>query len=129
VLATTNRPEYIDSALRRPGRFDQVVWMGLPDERGRAKIFEHYLRGLKLDPRLMSDRLASELASMTQGLAGADIAYVCQRAAMFCVKESVRSFTNTQDIAIVRNHFDAALLFTEHATDAHPEAPRLLLTG
>jgi ATP-dependent Zn protease len=34
----------------RAGRFDQVVWMGLPDERGRADIFEHYLRGLKLDP-------------------------------------------------------------------------------
>jgi ATP-dependent Zn protease len=38
--------EHVDVALRRPGRFDQVVWMGLPDERGRADIFEHYLRGL-----------------------------------------------------------------------------------
>src|ERR1019366_9965898 len=53
ALATTNRPEHVDQALRRPGRFDQVVWMGLPDERGRADIFEHYLRGLKLDPQLM----------------------------------------------------------------------------
>src|ERR1039457_1044709 len=51
VLATTNRPEQVDLALRSPGRFDQVVWMGLPDDRGRADIFEHYLRGLKLDPR------------------------------------------------------------------------------
>ncbi|MGA7743990.1 MAG: ATP-binding protein [Polyangia bacterium] len=51
MLATTNRPEHVDSALRRPGRLDQVVWMRLPDERGRADIFEHYLRGLKLDPR------------------------------------------------------------------------------
>jgi ATP-dependent 26S proteasome regulatory subunit len=68
VLVTTNRPEHIDPALRRPGRFDQVVWMEPPDERGRAKIFEHYLSGLKLDPRVTSERLASELASVTQGL-------------------------------------------------------------
>jgi transitional endoplasmic reticulum ATPase len=131
VLATTNRPEHIDPALRRPGRFDQVVWMGLPDERGRTEIFKHYLRGLKLDSRLTADRLATEVASAAQGLTGADIAYVCQRAAMFCVKESVRSFTNTQDIAIARNHFDAALghLTTEHATDAHPESLRLQLAG
>jgi transitional endoplasmic reticulum ATPase len=89
VLATTNRPENVDPALRRPGRFDQVVWMGLPDERGRADIFEHYLRELKLDPRLAPDRLAADLASAAQGLTGADIAYLCQRAAMFCVKDAV----------------------------------------
>jgi hypothetical protein len=90
VLATTNRPEHVDAALRRPGRFDQVVWMGLPDERGRADILGHYLRGLKLDPRLAPDRLAADLASATQGLTGADIAYLCQRAVMFCVKDRSR---------------------------------------
>src|SRR5208283_5809281 len=58
----------------------QVVWMGLPDERGRADIFEHYLRGLKLDPRLTPDRLAAEMAGAAHGLTGVDIAYVCQRA-------------------------------------------------
>jgi transitional endoplasmic reticulum ATPase len=41
VLATTTRSEHIDPALRRPDRFDQVVWMGLPDERGRAEIFNY----------------------------------------------------------------------------------------
>ncbi len=81
MLANTNRPEHVDPALRRPGRFDQVVWMGLPDERGRAEIFEHYLTGLKLNPGLTPDRLAVEMASAAEGLAGADIAYVCQRAA------------------------------------------------
>ncbi len=80
VLATTNRPEHVDRALRRPGRFDQVVWMGLPDKAERADIFEHYLRPLKLDPQLMPDRLAAELASAAHGLTGADIAYLCQRA-------------------------------------------------
>jgi transitional endoplasmic reticulum ATPase len=80
VLATTNRPDHVDPALRRPGRFDQVVWMGLPDETGRKDIFEHYLRGLKLDPQMTPDRLAAELASAAHGFTGADIAYLCQRA-------------------------------------------------
>ena len=133
VLATTNRPEHVDSALRRPGRFDQVVWMGLPDERGRTDIFEHYLRPLKLDSQLPPNRLAAELASAAQGLTGADIAYLCQRAAMFCVKDAVGDGDGdaNKDIAIARHHFDAALhlLTSAHATDAAPESPRLLLAG
>jgi SpoVK/Ycf46/Vps4 family AAA+-type ATPase len=130
VLATTNRPEHVDQALRRPGRFDQVVWMGLPDERGRADIFEHYLRGLKLVPPLAPNKLAAELASAAQGLTGADIAYLCQRAAMFCVKDAVGA-NEPNDIAITRHHFEAALglLTAAHATDAAPEPHRLLLAG
>jgi SpoVK/Ycf46/Vps4 family AAA+-type ATPase len=131
VLATTNRPEHVDPALRRPGRFDQVVWMGLPDERGRADIFGHYLRRLKLDPRLTPDRLAAEMAGAARGMTGADIAYVCQRAAMSCVKEAVRGSSELNAIAIARHHFDAALnlLTTAHTTDAALDSPRLLLAG
>ena len=73
---SANRPEHVDPALPRPGRFDQVVWMGLPDQLGRADLFEHYLRGLKLGPQLTPDRLAAELASAAHGLTGADIAYL-----------------------------------------------------
>jgi AAA+ superfamily predicted ATPase len=128
VLATTNRPEHVDAALRRPGRFDQVVWMGLPDERGRADIFEHYLRPLKLVPPLALDMLAAELASATNGMTGADIAYLCQRAAMFCVKDAVGAGEVNEGIAIARHHFDAALgLLT--AANAAPEPRRLLLAG
>jgi len=132
VLATTNRPEHVDVALRRPGRFDQVVWMGLPDQRGRADIFEHYLRGLKLDTRLVPDQLAAEMASATHGLTGADIAYVCQRAAMFCVKDAVGANDANDDIAIAPRHFDAALQLLTAARStvaATPDAPRLLLAG
>ena len=131
ALATTNRPEQVDPALRRPGRFDQVVWMGLPDERGRAEIFEHYLRGLKLVPELTPDRLAAELASATRGLTGADIAYVCQRAATFCVKDAVVGAKESHNVAIARHHFEAALglLTAARATDATRESPHLLLAG
>ena len=96
--------------------------MGLPDEHGRADIFRHYLRGPKLDPQLTLDQLASEMAIAAQGLTGADIAYVCQRAAMFCVREAVRGASEPHDIAIARHHFDAALCLV---TPAHTTAPDL----
>ena len=54
-------------------------------------------------------RLAAELASATNGMTGADIAYLCQRAAMFCVKDAVGAAEANEGIAIMRRHFDAAL--------------------
>lgn len=102
---------------------------GLPDERGRADIFEHYLSGLKLDPGLTPDRLAAEMAGAAEGLTGADIAYVCQRAAMFCVKEAARGSSELSNIAIMPHHLDAALCLVAgaHASDATPASPRLML--
>jgi SpoVK/Ycf46/Vps4 family AAA+-type ATPase len=82
--------------------------MRLPDECGRTEIFEHYLRGLKLDPRLLPDRLAAEMAGTGQRLTGADIAFVCHLTAMFCVKDAVRGSNEAPDIAITRRHFGAA---------------------
>jgi SpoVK/Ycf46/Vps4 family AAA+-type ATPase len=93
-------------------------------------VANNYLRGLKLDPRLTPDLLATEMASATNGMTGADIAYLCQRAAMCCVKDAVGA-GELADIAIARCHFDAALrLLTEaRPTAATPEPPRLLLAG
>jgi SpoVK/Ycf46/Vps4 family AAA+-type ATPase len=71
------------------------------------------------------------MASSSHGLTGADIAYLCQRAAMFCVKDAVGA-NEPKEISITRHHFDAALgLLTTsaHATNAEPEPPRLLLAG
>ena len=109
VLATTNRPQDIDPALRRPGRFDQVVWMGPPDERGRKAIFLHHMEGLKLTEAIDSDRLAAELAVATPGFTGADIAYSCQRAALLCVKEASIVPGKPTDLAITTEHFRAAI--------------------
>ena len=109
VLATTNRPEDIDSALRRPGRFDQVVWMGPPDEAGRKAIFLHHMEGLKLAADIDRDQLAAELAAATAGLTGADIAYTCQRAALLCVKEANQASRQPTDLAITAEHFRAAI--------------------
>ena len=109
VLATTNRPEDIDPALRRPGRFDQVVWMGPPDEQGRMAIFLHHMEGLKLAEGLDRACLAAELAAATSGFTGADIAYTCQRAALLCVKEASAAPALPTVIAVTADHFRAAI--------------------
>ncbi|MHB9124573.1 MAG: AAA family ATPase [Armatimonadota bacterium] len=109
VLATTNRPESIDPALRRPGRFDQVVWMRLPDERGRAAILGRYLMPLKLDSSIDVEALAAELAAITDGASGADLEYLCQTAAKLCVKEAILLGTSPDGVRISAHHFDLAL--------------------
>ena len=109
VIATTNRPDDIDSALRRPGRFDQTIQMGLPDESGRTAIFSHYLEPLKLESGIDRNDLAAKLASSTPGLTGADIAHVCQCAARLCVKEVSRIDPPPRSIAISEVHFRKAV--------------------
>jgi AAA+ superfamily predicted ATPase len=103
VLGTTNRPDDVDPALRRPGRFDQVVWMGLPDEAGRAALFEHHLRDLKLEAAIDRSAFAVVMAAATDGCTGADVAFMCQRAALLCVKAASRTLV-ASDIAITAEH-------------------------
>ena len=108
VLATTNRPRAIDPALRRPGRFDRVVWMKRPDARGRADILAHYLKPLRLSADLTIATLAADLAAATPGASGADLEHLCQTAARICVKEAVDRGPNTPP-KIAHRHFQKAL--------------------
>ncbi|MHB1000852.1 MAG: AAA family ATPase [Armatimonadota bacterium] len=110
VLATTNHPNSIDPALRRPGRFDRVIWMKLPDEDGRAVILMRYLRALKLDASIKVDSLVSQLAHNTDGASGADIEFLCNTAARLCVKDAISSGMQSDMLAIRRYHFEKALL-------------------
>ena len=89
VVATTNRPQAIDPALRRPGRFDRVVTMGLPNQAGRAAILRHHLSPLRLTESLDRDRLANYIATQTRGASGADLAHLCQTAARCCVRQEL----------------------------------------
>ena len=114
VLATTNRPKSIDAALRRPGRFDRVVWMKLPDESGRAAILRRYLKPLKLEPGIDIDALVAELASSTDEASGADLEYLCQTAARMCVKEMVARGASPDTVAVTRLHFATALSFLDY---------------
>ncbi|MHB9038659.1 MAG: ATP-binding protein [Armatimonadota bacterium] len=110
VLATTNRPKSIDSALRRPGRFDRVILMKLPNESGRAAILRRYLKPLKLDPRVDVDALACNLAAATDGASGADLEYLCQTAARLCVKDALAQGICEENVAVSSEHVRLALL-------------------
>ena len=109
VLATTNRPKSIDAALRRPGRFDRVVWMKLPDEHGRVAILRHYLKPLKLDSGIDVDALVADLAKATDGASGADLEYLCQTAARLCVKEALSCGVSHDEVRICTGHFAMTL--------------------
>ncbi|XP_021788017.1 AFG3-like protein 1 isoform X3 [Papio anubis] len=70
VLAGTNRPDILDPALMRPGRFDRQIYIGPPDIKGRSSIFKVHLCPLKLDESLNKDTLARKLAALTPGFTG-----------------------------------------------------------
>jgi cell division protease FtsH len=84
VLAATNRPEILDQALLRPGRFDRQVLVDRPDRRGREQILQIHARNIKLGP----DVNLKLLASRTPGFAGADLANVCNEAALLAARRS-----------------------------------------
>lgn len=82
VLAGTNRADVLDNALMRPGRFDRHIAIDRPDIGGRRHIFGVHLKPLTLDKALSTDGIAEKLALLTPGFSGADIANVCNEAAL-----------------------------------------------
>uniref|UniRef100_A0A9J7YGA3 AFG3-like AAA ATPase 1 n=2 Tax=Cyprinus carpio TaxID=7962 RepID=A0A9J7YGA3_CYPCA len=101
VLAGTNRPDVLDPALMRPGRFDRQIYLGPPDIKGRASIFKVHLRPLKMDPSLDRDGIARKMAAATPGFTGADIANVCNEAALIAARH-LNEFINVK-------HFEQAI--------------------
>lgn len=99
VLAGTNRPDILDKALLRPGRFDRQITIDKPDIKGRDQIFRIYLKKIKLDhePSFYSQRLAA----LTPGFAGADIANVVNEAALIAAR--------TDEVQVTMQHFEAAI--------------------
>ncbi|HMV14884.1 MAG TPA: ATP-dependent zinc metalloprotease FtsH [Chitinophagales bacterium] len=84
MLAATNRPDVLDSALLRPGRFDRQISIDKPDQKGREQIFKVHLKKLtKLGP----DVTPEKLSSLTPGFAGAEIANVCNEAALVAARK------------------------------------------
>lgn len=82
ILAATNRPDVLDSALLRPGRFDRQISIDKPDIKGREQIFRVHVKGLKLS----KDVDTRKLASQTPGFAGAEIMNVCNEAALIAAR-------------------------------------------
>ncbi|KAK7336417.1 hypothetical protein VNO77_16958 [Canavalia gladiata] len=85
VIAATNRPDKIDPALLRPGRFDRLLYVGPPNEMDREEIFHIHLRKIPCG----SDVSIKELAQLTDGCTGADISLICREAAVAAIEESL----------------------------------------
>jgi transitional endoplasmic reticulum ATPase len=82
VIAATNRPDAIDEALRRPGRFDREIVIGVPDQKGRREILSIHTRGMPLGEKVDLD----ELSRVTHGFVGADLAALAREAAIDAVR-------------------------------------------
>jgi len=85
VIGATNMPDLLDPALRRPGRFDREITIGIPDRNGRLKILEIHTRGMPL----AEDVSLEKLANITHGYVGADLEALAREAAMICLRESM----------------------------------------
>ena len=85
VIATTNRPDAVDSALRRPGRFDHEIEIGLPDADARLHILKIHTRGMPVAPDLDLE----QIAALTRDYSGADLEALCREAALTCMRRSI----------------------------------------
>ena len=104
VLAATNRPELIDPALLRPGRFDMVVELDYPNEIERRAIFTVHTRGRPLAPEITME----ELASLTPGRNGADIEAICRRAALLALREWIAPKLGMAHVQVTEANDEAA---------------------
>jgi len=123
VIGATNIPNAIDPALRRPGRFDREITIGIPDKRGREEILQIHTRGMPLT----EDVNLTRLAEITHGFVGADLAALCREAAMIALRtifpkiefeiDSI-PYETLLELEVTMHHFREAL------KDVEPSATR-----
>ena len=87
VIGATNRPDMIDTALTRPGRFDRLIYIPVPDSKAREEIFKIHTKHMPL----AKDVKLSELVKKTEGYTGSDIEAVCREAAILALRESLKA--------------------------------------
>merc|ERR1712118_632842 len=114
VIAATNRPNTIDQALRRFGRFDRELDIGVPDDNGRLEVLRIHTKNMKLAP----DVQLQTIASNTHGYVGADLAQLCTEAALTCFREKMEFIDLEEEtidaeildnMAVTMEHFNAGL--------------------
>jgi transitional endoplasmic reticulum ATPase len=93
VIAATNRPDSIDPALRRPGRFDREIEIGIPDEGGRLEILNIHTRGMPVDDKVSLD----QIAKITHGFVGADLESLTKEAAIRSLRRVLPDINLEQD--------------------------------
>jgi len=114
VMGATNRPNSIDAALRRFGRFDREIDIGVPDEVGRLECLRIHTKNMKLDEEVDLERISRD----THGFVGADLAALCTEAALQCIREKMDVIDLEDDtidaevlnsMAVTNDHFSSAL--------------------
>ncbi len=126
VIGATNRPEALDMALRRPGRFDREIELRVPDREGRREIFQIHTRGMPLSEDVNLD----DLADRTYGFVGADIAALCREAAMNALRRVLPEIDLEQKV-IPKETLDKLIVmrtdFEEVMREVQPSAMREIL--
>jgi transitional endoplasmic reticulum ATPase len=126
VIGATNRPNALDPALRRPGRFDREIEIGLPDRRGRLEILQIHTRGMPLSKDVKLD----EIADRTHGFVGADLGAVCKEAAMGALRKVLPEIdlTETSIPASILNKINVTMPdFEDALREVHPSTLREVL--
>lgn len=108
-IAATNRPNSIDPALRRFGRFDREIDIGVPDEIGRMEILRIHTKNMKLSP----DVDLTDIAKQTHGFVGADMAQLCTESALQCIREKM-DIIDIEDETIDAQVLDAMAVTQDH---------------
>ncbi|MDG6906202.1 MAG: CDC48 family AAA ATPase [Nitrososphaerota archaeon] len=113
IVGATNRPDMIDQALLRPGRFDKLLYVSAPDLEARKEIFKIHLKGRPLSEDIGVD----DLAKRTEGYSGADIEAVVETASMFAIREYIDKYKGSdvvkaklKELDITKKHFDEAMM-------------------
>ena len=119
VVAATNRPNAIDPALRRPGRFDKEIEIGIPDANARLEILRLQLRKM---PHILLDTYVQSIAAKTHGYVGADLIALCTEAGMHCIKNGVKNNIPENSMKIDRSDIESALLVIRPSAmrEVHP---------
>ncbi|MEM4644759.1 MAG: AAA family ATPase, partial [Archaeoglobaceae archaeon] len=125
VIAATNRPDAIDPALRRPGRFDREIEIGVPDRDGRKEILEIHTRKMPLAEDVNLD----ELADLTHGFVGADLEALCKEAAMHALRRVLPEIDIDKEIPqeVIENLKVTREDFMEALKNIEPSAMREVL--
>jgi transitional endoplasmic reticulum ATPase len=113
VIGATNRPNSIEAALRRFGRFDRELDIGVPDDNGRLEILRIHTKNMKLH----SDVKLEDIASNTHGFVGADLAQLCTEAALQCIREKM-DLIDLEEETIDAEILDSMAVTQDHFTSA-----------
>ena len=114
IMGATNRIDLLDHALLRPGRFDRLIEIPLPDKESREKIFGIHTSKMKSDPNLK----IGELADLTEGLTGADIKAVCMEAGIFALRKKKNKIT-------LKDFTEATDKVTKKASEENPRNDKM----